>query len=116
MDIMEVIKLLKPELLIIIPFCWGFGLFLKSINEFPNRFIPATLCLFSIILTSLYIIGKHSDTDKYIKVFTILTQAIVLWAMSWTSYEKYIKQGISLCTFSNSCKPSEKAEEKKDIL
>jgi hypothetical protein len=116
MDISDVMKLIRPELLIVIPFCWGFGMFLKSIKEFPNRFIPATLCLFSIILTTLFILGEHADVDRYIKVFTILTQSIALWAMSWISYEKYIKHGISLCILSNTCNKSEDVEEKKDIL
>ena len=115
MDIIDIIKLLKPELLIIIPFCWGVGMLLKSIKEFPNRFIPMMLCIFSLILTALFILGENTDTNKYIKIFTILTQSIALWATSWISYEKYIKQGISLYIFSNSCNKSEVVGEKKDI-
>ena len=50
-----VIKLIKPELFLLIPFCWIAGLLLKSIKKFNDEMIPSTLWLISIVFSFLYL-------------------------------------------------------------
>ncbi len=116
MDIDTIIKLLNPELLIVIPMCWGLGLLLKSIKEIPNRFIPISLFLISIIITFLFVYGKNEICNMSLRIFFIITQATTLWAISWSCYDRFIKPGLieSFCGIINNIEVS-KDEEKKDI-
>lgn len=92
----NLLDILKPELLVLIPVCWGFGMLVKSIKAIPNRYIPFILVTISVLFTTLYILGTGFPGNIYLLIFTILTQGIGYWAVAWAFYEKFIKMGITI--------------------
>jgi hypothetical protein len=72
--------------------------------------------LISVILTFLYTQGKNEIINTSLKLFFIITQSATLWAISWTGYERFIKQGLSISIFNTNNTDAPKEEEKKDIL
>lgn len=86
---MNIQEFIRPELLILIPVCWGIGLMLKS-TPFNNQWIPAMLCLSCILMSSLYIFATAADTLA-MNIFAGITQGVICWLVAWQSYDKLIK-------------------------
>lgn len=53
MDI-NLIELIKPELIILVAVIYGLGMFLKSIPNFPDWTIPLVLLVVAVALTIVY--------------------------------------------------------------
>lgn len=83
----ELIEFVKPELLVLVPACWGIGLAIKASN-IQNKFIPLILCFFSMILACLWVFGSSTSENVFIMLFTAITQGLICWALSWTLYAK----------------------------
>jgi len=86
---MNIQDYIRPELLILIPVCWGLGLMLKS-TPINNQWIPPILCLCSVLLSGLYVYATETETLA-MAVFVGATQGVLCWLASWLSYEKVIK-------------------------
>lgn len=97
----QITNYIKPELLVLIPVCWGIGLLLKSIPGLPNGFIPAILCICSLTLSSLYIVGIGDVPNVAMGIFLAFTQGLLVWFAAWVSYESGIKK-IGIATESQS--------------
>ena len=110
METIEILKLLRPELAILIPVCWGLGMLLKSIKVLPNKFIPLMLCMSSVLLTLLYIFGIDEKIGLCFKLFTVLTQGVGYWAIAWVSHEKFIKMGIKLSILDSESQKSDNSK------
>ena len=86
---MNIQDYIRPELLILVPVCWGIGLMLKS-TPLSNQWIPLILALCSILLSGLYVYASATETLA-MGVFVGVTQGMLCWVASWLSYEKVIK-------------------------
>lgn len=86
---MNIQDFIRPELLVLIPVCWGIGLAIKS-TPINNQWIPALLCLCSVLLASLYVFSTATETTL-MGVFVGVTQGIICWLVAWQSYDKIIK-------------------------
>lgn len=86
---MNIQDYIMPQLLILIPVCWGIGLMLKS-TPLNNQWIPAILCLCSVLLSCLWVFASIAEPVS-LGVFTGVTQGVICWLAAWLSYEKAIK-------------------------
>ena len=88
----DILNYLKPELLVLIPVCWGIGLVLKS-TKIPraDASIPAALAATAVALATLYLFGEGMIPNVALGIFAGVTQGIIAWLMAWVSYEKGIK-------------------------
>lgn len=86
---MNIQDFIRPELLILIPVCWGIGLMLKS-TPISNQWIPAILGLCSILLAILYIFSTAAETPP-IGLWIGITQGVICWLVAWQSYDRIIK-------------------------
>lgn len=84
--------MIMPELLVLIPACWGIGYLIRS-TKCPNRFIPFLNAIISVLLAILYTFSETPDSVLH-NIFVGVTQGIVCWIVSWVSYDKFIKQGV----------------------
>ena len=87
---MNIQDYIKPELLVLIPVCWGLGLMIKS-TPIDNRCIPAILCTSSVLLAGLYVSAAEPQTLA-MGVFAGVTQGVICWLAAWLSYDKVIKK------------------------
>jgi len=85
--------MIKPELLVLIPVCWGIGILIRA-TKCPNKFIPFINALISVILAFLYVFSSSSINSIGLDCFISITQGIVCWAISWVTYDKFIKSGV----------------------
>jgi hypothetical protein len=86
---MNIMDYVKPELLILIPTCWGIGMVLKA-TSLNNQAIPGILCLCSVALAGLYV-AAQSGGNLPMAIFTGITQGVIAWLVAWVTYEKGIK-------------------------
>lgn len=86
---MNIQDFIRPELLVLIPVCWGIGLMLKS-TPVNNQWIPAALCLCSVLLACLYVFSTATETPST-GIFAGVTQGVIIWLVAWQSYDKIIK-------------------------
>lgn len=64
MDISVLRELIKPELLILVPFCWVVGKFIRQGKMFENKIIPSILWSIGVIFSFLYLMFMvKSDYD-----------------------------------------------------
>lgn len=84
-------ELLKPELLILIPTCWGLGFMLKAVRCINNQLIPLVLWICACGLAALWIISTQCEAGLASKVFAAITQGTVSWLVAWLSYDLWIK-------------------------
>lgn len=89
MNIDEIIKSIKPELLILIPAAWGLGLAAKE-SIVNNRLIPLILAVFCVVMACLWVIGT-GGVNFALGVFSGVTQGLVCFAIEWAIYAKAIK-------------------------
>lgn len=83
-------NLISPELLITVPVLYLFGMGLKKLNVFNDKFIPMTLGAVGVILSFLKLMAENPLTPELI--FAALTQGI-LCAGSAVYANQLIKQG-----------------------
>lgn len=88
----NIVDMIRPELLVLIPVCWGVGILIRA-TKCPNKFIPFINAFISIILAFLYIFSS-SNENIGLNSFIAFTQGIVCWAISWITYDKFIKIGV----------------------
>ena len=96
----NVLELITPELLILIPTCWGIGLLIKS-SKLPNRAIPIVNCIISILLAVLYLFTMNPTAPIGLNIFSAFTQGVVCWIIAWITYEKVIKRAGNKLNISN---------------
>jgi len=90
---LNIVDMIKPELLVLIPVCWGIGILIRA-TKCPNKFIPFINALISVILAFLYVFSSSSINSIGLDCFISITQGIVCWAISWVTYDKFIKSGV----------------------
>jgi len=78
---MDIIKeFVKPELIILIPVLYLFGIALKNTLLIKDNFVPFMLGIIGIVLAIIYVLATVSITtyqDALMGVFTALTQGIL---------------------------------------
>lgn len=76
---------IKPELLVLIPVLYVLGLIIKNSTLVKDKYIPLILGVFSIILSSIYVIAVSGTS--LMCVFTAITQGVLV-----TGVAVYINQ------------------------
>lgn len=94
---LDILSILQPELLILIPVCWGVGVLLKSIKILDNKYIPLFLAIFSVGMAFLYTFAVEGTTQVAMSIFTSIAQGIANWCIAWITYEKGIKVATQKC-------------------
>lgn len=97
MEINEMIKYIKPELLILIPVIYFIGVALKNSEAVKNNLIPLILGVVGVVLSILYILGTSdlkSIQDIMKGLFSGVTQGIMC-AGSSVYMNQIIKQNIN---------------------
>lgn len=78
---MDIIKeFVKPELIILIPVLYLFGIALKNTLLIKDSFVPLMLGIIGVVLAIIYVLATVSITtyqDALMGVFTALTQGIL---------------------------------------
>ena len=78
---MDIIKeFVKPELIILIPVLYLFGIALKNTLLIKDNFVPLMLGIIGVVLAIIYVLATVSITtyqDALMGVFTALTQGIL---------------------------------------
>lgn len=114
MDI-NIFEMIKPELIILIPVCWGLGFLIKS-TPCPNKLIPSINAFFSVLLACLYVFASDSCDNIFMMIFIGFTQGIVCFILAWLSYEKFIKAGVEKEVKIKLNKTYVSSEEIQDII
>lgn len=73
---MDIMQYIKPELLAVIPICWGTGMFLKKTPNVKDWLIPYILLGVSTFLCGLWVLANEGITPM--SIFTAITQGILL--------------------------------------
>lgn len=81
---------IKPELLILIPVCYILGTFIKQTEKIKDKYIPALLGIFAVILTAIYVAAMEGFS--LMGLFTSITQGILI-AGTAVYVNQLIKQG-----------------------
>lgn len=71
---------IKPELLILIPVLYLFGMALKQSAVFPDKYIPLLIGCASVLLTSLYVFATTNMPDVQtvcMGTFCSITQGVL---------------------------------------
>lgn len=55
MDWSTIQELIKAELLLLIPFCWVVGMFIKNTEQVKDKLIPTILWITGIVFSFLYL-------------------------------------------------------------
>ena len=90
---MNALDFLKPELLILIPVCWGIGMVVKA-TQIDNKWIPLILAVCSVLLAGVWVVGNMDYTgwqSVLTAAFMGVTQGVAAWLIAWLTYEKGIK-------------------------
>lgn len=75
---MDVIKdFIRPELLVLIPVLYWFGVALKRTERFSDRWIPLTLGVIGMVLASIYVAATGQSGSFLMTIFTGITQGIL---------------------------------------
>lgn len=81
---------IKPELLIMIPVCYILGMIIKQTEKIKDKYIPALLGIFAIILTAICVTAMEGFS--LMGVFTSITQGILIAGCA-VYVNQLIKQG-----------------------
>ena len=87
----DILNVLKPELAILIPVCWGIGLLVKS-SKIKNKYIPSILAVTSVLMATLYTFADLNGVNIAMGIFASIAQGVGYWVIAWLSYEKGIKK------------------------
>ena len=77
---MEGMEYIKPELLVLIPVLYLFGVAVKK-SKIADKFIPWILGGFSVALSALWILATSfpaTAADAALAVFTAITQGVLI--------------------------------------
>ena len=89
---MEMIKeFIKPELLILIPVLYFIGIAIKNTTLIKDKFIPLTLGVVGVALSTLWVLATEGTENIFMAVFIAITQGFLLSGASVT-INQYYKQ------------------------
>lgn len=91
----DIINLIKPELLILVPIIIFIGFIIKKSKIIKTNYIPIILAIISIMLSSIYVVATSTDVITYngilITIFTAITQGLIV-ALSSVGLNQVKKQ------------------------
>ena len=90
---MNYYEYIRTELLILIPVLYFIGLGLKK-SKLPDKWIPCVLGMFSVILSSLWVISNcniGNIAEAVCAIFTAVTQGIMLAGTSVFVNQLYLQ-------------------------
>ena len=90
-------KLIKPELLVLVPVLYLVGCAIKK-SAIPDRIIPFALGFIGIVLTGLYLFATtriQGAQDVLLALFSALTQGVLVAGASVYANQLY-KQGTAV--------------------
>ena len=86
---MDVMQYIKPELMLIIPICWAFGVAFKKSPHIADWSIPYLLFGIGVFLSGLYVWA--TDGISPMSAFTAITQGALL-AVASVGGNQLVKQ------------------------
>jgi len=86
---MDVMQYIKPELMLVIPICWGIGSALKRTPKIPDWTIPYFLLFIGTFLSGLYVLAIEPLNPM--SAFTACTQGALL-AVASVGSNQLLKQ------------------------
>jgi len=86
---MDIMQYIKPELMLVIPICWGAGAVLKRTPHIADWLIPYSLLGIGMFLSGLYVWA--ADGISPMSVFTAITQGALL-AVASVGGNQLVKQ------------------------
>lgn len=81
----QVIKYVKPELLVLAVVLYFIGMALKKTEKISDKYIPVVLGVVGIVLASIYVIGTVSLSgrqDIAMAIFTAIVQGVLVAGLS----------------------------------
>lgn len=81
----QVIKYVKPELLVLAVVLYFIGMALKKTEKVSDKYIPVVLGVVGIVLASIYVIGTVSLSgrqDIAMAIFTAIVQGVLVAGLS----------------------------------
>lgn len=81
----QIIKYVKPELLVLAVVLYFVGMALKKTEKVSDKYIPVVLGVVGIVLASIYVIGTVSLSgrqDIAMAVFTAIVQGVLVAGLS----------------------------------
>ena len=90
----QIIKFIKPELLVLAVVLYFTGMAIKNSKTIKNKYIPLSLGVIGIVLSALYVAGTsplHGFQEICIAIFTAIVQGTLVAGLS-TYVDQIIKQ------------------------
>lgn len=81
----QIIKYVKPELLVLAIVLYFIGMSLKKTEKVSDKYIPVVLGVIGIVLASIYVIGTVSLSgrqDIAMAIFTSIVQGVLVAGLS----------------------------------
>lgn len=81
----QIIKYVKPELLVLAIVLYFVGMALKKTEKISDKYIPVVLGVVGIVLASIYVVGTVSlagRQDIAMAVFTAIVQGVLVAGLS----------------------------------
>ena len=81
----QIIKYVKPELLVLAVVLYFIGMALKKTEKISDKYIPVVLGVVGIVLASIYVIGTVSLSgrqDIAMAIFTAIVQGVLVAGLS----------------------------------
>ena len=81
----QIIKYVKPELLVLAVVLYFIGMALKKTEKVSDKYIPVVLGIVGIVLASIYVIGTVSLSGRQniaMAVFTAIVQGVLVAGLS----------------------------------
>lgn len=81
----QIIKYVKPELLVLAVVLYFIGMALKKTEKVSDKYIPVVLGVVGIVLASIYVIGTVSLSgrqDIAMAIFTAIVQGVLVAGLS----------------------------------
>ncbi len=94
MDFGMIADYLKPELLVLIPVCWGLGLILKSWPGFADKAIPPVMGVSSVAMAAMWVFAQSpigGYQDALMALFTAIAQGVIASLLANLGYDKVIQ-------------------------
>ncbi len=94
MDLSMITDYLKPELLVLIPVCWGLGLILKSWPSFADKAIPPVMGVSSVAMAAMWGFAQSpigGYQDALMALFTAIAQGVIASLLANLGYDKVIQ-------------------------
>ena len=81
----QIIKYVKPELLVLAVVLYFIGMALKKTEKVSDKYIPVVLGVVGIVLASIYVVGTVSLSgrqDIAMAIFTAIVQGVLVAGLS----------------------------------